>query len=243
VTNDNQQLIPVESRDLIRQSMEWCTSITEIRIGDEQEYVKACETTRKVQGLLRDIDEDRRKNVDPINATLKEIHAQYRPVVDALENLKTHLRISTSNYERDQERKRQEAQRAADEKAKKDRDDLARLAAKENKKAEKAEAAGNLTGAEDHRDQAKTFSQLATSVEAPPPPPPPPRIEGKTTRDKWEARVIDPRSFIKWCLTEDKLHFLDIDISALNKIAGATKGRDKIPGVLFENNPVPVYRR
>jgi hypothetical protein len=241
--SDNKQLIPVDSRELIVRSLNWCASITEIRINDEPEYIKACETTRQVKTLLRDIDDDLHKNTDPIAVTLDEIRNHYRPVVKALTNLKDNLLGSTSTYEKDQARKRLEAQRAADEKVKKDREDLQKLADKENKKAEKAEAAGDIEKAEDHRTQAITISQIAATAQASPPPPPPPKIEGKTNRDHWEGRVINPRAFIEYCLQNDELQYIKIDQSALNKLAVIVKDQKKIPGVVFENNPVQSYRR
>jgi hypothetical protein len=61
-----------------------------------------------------------------------------------------------------------------------------------------------------------------------------PKIQGISTRKLWRARVDNKNKFVNAALdNENLMAFISIDESRLNKIAQATKGEVKYPGVVF----------
>jgi len=112
-------------------------------------------------------------------------------------------------WKSEQDRIAREEARKAEEKARKDRERLAREAAK-------AEEAGRTERAETLRDRAEV-------VTAAPPPPAAPKVSGIAERKVWKFEVTDPSK------VPDE--YKTIDERKIGGVVRALKGDTSIPGV------------
>ena len=66
-----------------------------------------------------------------------------------------------------------------------------------------------------------------------------PKVAGISTRTAWNARIVDKQAFIKAGGSDQNLlGFITVDQNALNKLAQATKGQLKYPGIEFYSSQV-----
>jgi len=219
---DSKELIPIESQQLIAETLNFCKDIAEITINNAQEYVNASEFTKKVQDYLKKLDNDRKKLVNPYNNTVKEINNAYKEPQNALNNLKTRLRKAVSDYNMKLEEEKREKQRIADEAAEKERLRLLKESKKE--------------GQEDLKQVAETIKTPVVKVEETP------KVEGMHFRRYWTAEIMDKKAFVQWCLDNGELQYLHIDNYLLNKTAQATEGKIDFPGIKINFRKEPIYK-
>lgn len=213
-------LIPIQSQDLIRQKLDFCRGVEMITVTNDAEYQHASELTRQIRQHLKDLDENRKTLVGPLNEQVKEINAAFRDPTEALNNLQTQLTKAVAAYHGELERRRLEEQRRADEAARQERAAL--------------EARAKETG---QSELAKVAKEIRPSA-----PPPPPEPAGMHFRTYYSAHVMDLRAFVAWCLTTGNLQYLEPNLTKLNELARATQGQMKIDGVTIVAEKKPAFR-
>ncbi|MCA3230971.1 MAG: hypothetical protein INH06_01420, partial [Cupriavidus sp.] len=173
-----------------------------------------------------------------------------------LEQAESTLKGAMLTYDREQQRKAEEARREAERKAREERERIeaeAREAARKAKEeadliakeAEAAAAAGDNVKAEElairaentvaaGAAEAEAIAITAEMVVAAPVPiaTAAPKISGLSTRQNWKARCTDKMALIRFIAEHpEHQHLLDINQSALNQLAKAQKDAMKLPGV------------
>ncbi len=103
---------------------------------------KLIDTTRRV---LADLDDERRAKVDPLNAQVRDINDEYRPIRESVETLLTTVRSRLTKFTNDEERRR------------------AAEAAEQRRIAE--EAAAKARAAEEAERQAEIDSEFGSTVD------------------------------------------------------------------------------
>jgi hypothetical protein len=243
---DTKALIPKQSKALIDQTLDFCASVTEISINDDQEYQKACSLTHDVQDYLKRIDQERKSLLKAYQDPITMINDAFRQPQAALENLKIKLRQSIGDYTQLLERKRLEAQRKAEEAARKERERLATEARAKEEQAKKLAQKGETEKAQAETEKAQTLQQIAEKVEAPKVEPKVPEVKGVHTRDKYSGELVDKRAFLEYALNCEQssvmLDCVKIDMSQISKMIQSTKGKIVLPGITIKVEKIPVFR-
>ena len=153
----------------------------------------------------------------------KEICGKENQMLDPLKEAETTVKRKMLVYQQEEERKRQaeqaRLQAIADEKARRERDRLAKEAEKlktpELKEQRMAEAAA--------------IEAPIINIQ-----PAAPKIAGISTRKTWKAELTSKGEFIKAATTNPMLMaFIEVDMAKMNRIASATKGEVVYPGIRF----------
>jgi len=147
----------------------------------------AANQLREVATFAKFIDDDRKKRTRPLDAEKKAIMDEYRPAEADLANARSMLTAGILKFDTEERRKAEEAQRAADAAAEKERARLAKLA-------EKAEARGDAHKAQEFERRSEFVATQAPVAVAPP------KLDGVSSRKVWKFEVIDvgnlPRRYL-----------------------------------------------
>lgn len=226
-----------------------------VRTTDEFEAAGA--VLVEVARYLKRVDALTGPTIDAAKASLAAAQALRARLRDPAVTLKEALGRRMADYEQ----ALREAQRRADEDAKRERD---RLLAEEHARhvaaqaalraeadartlaaAERAEAAGNAELAEKIIDQRTIITPPEPRAVFVPRPPetPLPRASGVSFRDNWTAVVENLGELIQAVATgAQPEHVLQPNQSVLNSMARALREGLKIPGVVARNQRVPSTR-
>ena len=188
-----------------------------LQITTADEFQEAAVALREVASRRRDIDDERKRLVRPLDETRQRIQDLFRPALDGLARAEQLLKGSISRWNAEQDRLRRIAEAAAAEAARKESDRLAALAQRAAA-AGKFEKAAALEGAAD----SVPIAEVAE----------PPKARGISTRESWKANVVDKGALVQ-AVADGKvpLDILDVNMSFLNQMARAMKGDLKWPGV------------
>lgn len=178
-------------------------------VRDADEYRVAGDELQRVKGAQRRLDELRKSMTRPLDAAKKAIMDFFRGPEDKLARAENGIKRAMIGFQQEQERKRAEEQRRADEAARKERE---RLAAQ----ARAAEASGKV-------EKAAQLEQRAAGVVAPVISRNPPKVTGVQTREIWRFEVTDPDLVPR--------EYMSVDESKIRRVVGALKGDAKIAGV------------
>jgi hypothetical protein len=242
MTNQSKELIPIQSKELVKEAHEFCNSITKIVIITEDEYVNNCELTKKVTEYSKKIEKERKTILQPLNDTVKAINNYFKVGQNPLSNLRDKLRKSLSVYTAEQERKRLEAQRKANAEAEKERLRLAAQAKRDNEKALKAAKEGKAKKAEAFQERSAIRQNMAEKVVAVEIPKEVPKVEGISYRTDWSAKVVDRKKFFEYCIQHNKFEYLEINTYLLNKHAKEFKNTIELPGIEFCSTKTQITR-
>ncbi|MBA7470152.1 hypothetical protein ES707_05430 [subsurface metagenome] len=242
MTNDSKELIPIQSKELVKEALDFCQSIAEIVIMTEDEYVNNCEVTKKVTNYSKDIDKKRKELLEPLKKQKAIINDYFNGVLNPIENLREKLRNSLTDYTEKQKQKRLEVKRRADAEAEKERQRLAAQAKRDKEKARKAAEEGKTKKAEAFQERSAVRQEMAEKVKPVEIPKEVPKVAGISYRTDWSAKVVDIEKFIAYCLQYKKFEYLEINMSLLNKHATDFKDTIKLPGIEFCSTQVQVTR-
>lgn len=225
-----------------RQLVEAARSFEVVTASD---FARAAETLRTIKTRSKEVDEQRKALVRPLDEARKRIQAFFAVPLGFLEEAEKTLKSKMLGYEQAEERRRLEAQRAAEAAARAERERLAREAAEaerkarekaeaERKAAEEAAAAGRAEeaaklAARAARTEAKGEERAAAlaaqadhvvtevvHVERP-------RAAGLASVTRWTFEVIDEAAIPR--------AYLAVDEEKLRRVVEAMKGDTDIPGV------------
>jgi hypothetical protein len=198
-----------------------------VRIIDQDTYESACSL------LLDQIKPFRKRWAEywesPKTAAYqayKAILGKYQEGDEPLARAEAQVKAEISRFDTEQERRRQQLQREAEE------------AARQKEEQDRLQAA---TVAEDLGASAEEVEAIANSVMpvvAEPIPMTYQRASGVSTRDAWSARVVDLK---KLCAGVAKgtvpISYVEANMTALNARARADRTTMAVPGVIAVNNP------
>lgn len=244
------------SQELIRQA-DSVNLPADFIISSNDEYANAADKLKLVKGLAKDWEDQRKALKAPILEAGKRIDDLFRPAKERLDAIETTIKRAVISYDAEQERLRKIEEDRLREIARKEREKLeaearkaeeaARAKAEElARQAEAARLAGQQAQAaklaakaeaiiEKAADKADGLAMRAASIPIPMVEREKPSVTGLKLRTIWRARIIDvglvPREY------------MIVDQSALDKIAQATKGEIKIPGVSFYGETVAASGR
>ncbi|MDD5220749.1 MAG: hypothetical protein PHV11_09300 [Candidatus Bipolaricaulis sp.] len=180
--------------------------------------------------FLKKIKEAQKKVTDYFSPMKSKAHEAWKQICNNEGELLTPLKSAEDttkrkllNWKMEDDRKREEERRRlqaeADEKARIERERLEKQAEKlktPELKEQRLEQAQNIIA---------PVIEVQTAV---------PKVEGISVRKIWKAELTDKAAFIKATANDPNLMALiTVDMSALNRIASATKGGVTYPGVRF----------
>ncbi len=218
--------LTVEQPDeaLFKQSEYLLALAQDYKITSSEMAINGSEDLKAIKALAKQLNSKRLAATGPINKALKEINSWFKPARDWLSDAEMLMKTKLLEYQREQDRIAREAQRKADEEARKERVRLEKAAAL-------AAQAGMFYRAEDLKEEIEV-QEIATQ-NAPVIQSAAPRLEGVHTRVTWKAEVTDKTAFIKFIVEQrpDLMGVIEIDQSKLNGYARLLKEEFDMPGV------------
>ena len=206
----NEQIVVLEkeTKDITAQA-------TDIAISNQAQYEGANTFLRAVKELQKRIKGAFDPIVESAYRTWKEAGNKRKEFLDPALKAEGVVKGKMIIYADEQEQIRREKQRKIDARARIDAENKRKeLAAR----SEKWAAKGNDAKAEELQEQAEDV-QVETQVVAPTIE----KAEGVSFKENWTAIVVDE--------TKVPREYMQVNTMALNRIAKATKGSIKIPGV------------
>lgn len=193
----------------------------------------------------RKLEETRKTITKPMDEAKKAVMDLFRPAVEMIERAERMVRTKVAEYS-ESERKRVAAERAESERIAREEREQKEHAAREAEKAERdAIKSGDSDAAIAAREAAEQARNEADAAAFAPPPPVvmEAKADGLSIRRKWKARVTDSATFLLYVAEHPDLqHLFEVDMTALNQLAVATKGAMEIPGVHFYEETISAVR-
>lgn len=197
-------------------------------ISTPQDREAGSSARRAIREREKEIEDERKALVGPLNDTVKRINDLFRTPLDALRKADDHQKVLAGHYDQEQERLRLEEQRRlqviADETARKERERLEKEAAK-LKTPELREA---------RLERAAAVIAPVVTVSGPEKP------KGESSRKLWRAHLTDKAALIRAASNGNQLAAtcLTFDQVAANRFATATKGAVPCPGIEWKSETV-----
>lgn len=179
------------------------------QVTTTEQYVAAGAELTRIAAAQKRIETVRMAITRPMDAAKKAVLDFFRDPEAKLETAKNTIKRAMISFDDAQRRIREEEQRQADERARKERE---RIEAQARKAAESGKV-----------EKADALEQRAAAVVAPIIHREPPRVAGINYRDVWKFEVEDP--------TKVPREFLMVDESKIRKLVQAMKGDTHIAGV------------
>lgn len=215
--------IPPPDSEMLANIREFARRAGSLVVSDLASREGAATQLREVATFAKFIDDDRKKRTRPLDAEKKAIMDEYRPAEADLANARSMLTAGILKFDTEERRKAEEAQRAADAAAEKERARLAKLA-------EKAEARGDAHKAQEFERRSEfVATQAPVAV-------PPPKLDGVSTRKVWRYEIVDAKHIPS--------RYLIVDTKALDA-AVRSLGADAanmIPGIRVWAEETAVVR-
>lgn len=184
----------------------------------QEHYEGANGVLKTVKGKYRELDSIRKTITKPLDEAKRAVMDLFRNPLETLSKAESIIKRAMITYSDEQDRIRREEQRKLEAKARAEEE---RKRKDIEERAKKWAAKGNEAKAEELLDQAEDVHVeapvIAPSIEKP---------KGVSYREQWSAIVTDEAQVPR--------EYLTVNIQALNKVAQATKGALKIPGVEFK---------
>lgn len=221
-----------------------------------EDYEVAAAELQAIKGKSREIDEQRKQLVKPIDLARRAVQDFFTPPLDWLSKAEAVLKSKLVAYQNEQDRLRREDQRKAEEAARKERERLAELAreaeraarekaADERRRAEEAAAAGRAAEAAKlaaraaatetkAAEKAAALDERAAAVVAPIIQREAPKVAGLQMRETWLFEVVDP--------SKVPAEYKIVDESRIGKVVRALKGDTQIAGVRVWMEKAPASR-
>ena len=207
---DNKQLQQETNLAIIKAS--------ELAITDNKSFELAGAMLAELKTYAKRVEEHWAEPKKSAHKAWKDICAKEKAVLDPLSKAEKTIKDKMGQYQREQEAKEKAIR---EEIERKQREESERLM----KEAEEKEAAGDILGADLAMAQAEmveTSSPVAVIQKA--------AASGVSSRKVWKARITDESQVP---IEVAGIVIRPVDLSALNTLAKATKGKAKIAGVEF----------
>lgn len=204
--------------ELLKQAEDMLALAGSYAITCREMRVAAAEDLKRVKGLQRAIEEQRKEITGPINLGLKRVNDLFRKPAQWLDEAEAALKSICRRWDDEQDRIQRAAEAEAARKADEERRRLADVA--------KAEAAkGNAETAHAIAQAAQMVAPIPVAVSAP-------KIEGESTREIWRAEVVDLVALCR-AIGEGKAapEMILPNQTVLNGMARSLKGSLSVAGV------------
>lgn len=226
------ELVKIKTDQLKTEISPVLLKANEIRVTNGEDYQFASDflkTIKEAQGKVKSFFEPMKKKA---HATWKAICNQENETLTPLVNAEKTIKNKMLDYRREEERRRLEEQRRLQAEAE------ARAAKERERLRKQAEKLKTPELREQRFQEAEEIEAPVVIVN-----PEIPKIEGQSIRKVWKARVISKKDFIKAAAeSENLLGLVEINESALNKMAQALKGEIEIPGIEFYQEEILSMR-
>lgn len=186
------------------------TRVASFEVASAESYESGAELLKTIKSLSKQVDDQRKKITQPLDQAKKQVMDLFRPFTDSLGSAESSLKRRMIAWKSEQDRIAREAERKAEEKARRERERLEAEAAK-------AEEKGRSGRADILRDRA------ASTVAAPVIRSEAPKVTGIATRKVWRFRIVDAAK------VPDQ--YKVIDEKKIGGVVRALKGDTSIPGV------------
>lgn len=188
-----------------------------IKTGDA--FEAAALDLQSIKTAQKALEEKRKKVTVPLNAVVKAVNELFGAPAAALEKAEKVIKTAMTSYQLLEEKKRRDAQAAAEEAARKERE---RLEAQAIKAADK----GQVEKAAALQATAAAIPQTVEIASAAP------KVSGIAMRGTWKATVKDKAAFVKFVAENPMwMNLLDVNEQALNGLARSQKSALQLPGV------------
>lgn len=218
----------------------------DFKVTTTAEYSTAGEQLKQIKALATKLNDERLEMTRPLDTTKKLIMDRFREPLAFLEDAERQIKRAIGDYDAEQRRLRQEAEKAAAEAARKERERMQAEAAKaeqaarekrekEEAKARELEAKGRAAEAEAKRQAAaeaeaqRLREAEATRAAAESIPAAPvvhieqPKLAGVSSRQVWKFEIADADQIPRQYLVPDE--------KAIGAVVRALGERANIPGV------------
>lgn len=219
---------------LAEQALSWPERARSMKIVDAETYELMADELKAIKGLRAQIEDTFGPIVTKALAAHREAVAQRKKYDEPLNLAEQTFKQEISRYTTEQTRIRREAE----DKARKEAEELALL--EREIEIETAEAEGATVA------EVKALVERPVQVTAPPPvlPRATPKVSGISTRDMWAAEVTDLAALVKFVAAHPAyLALLTPNMTAINQQARSLKQAMQIPGVRVFNTPTVSARR
>ena len=228
-----------------------------VAIETNPQYENAVALRNAIKKTAKDFEDERDSLVRPKNEEVKKINTWFKRPAERLAELDSQIKKLIMAYQTMIEQRRIEAQKAADELARKEREKIEAAAKAQREREEAArraeeEANARAAAAENEKDRARALAEaqkakekaeaasakaamketIAETVVAVKIEPEISKLKGASKFVTYSATVGDKLSAIKYCIESGKLHLVELDIKTLNKMVVAEKENFSFPGVL-----------
>lgn len=210
--------IPSEAKALMQDAEKTLQLVRDYQIQTAADYEGAAEQLKAIKSKAKSLDEQRKAITKPLDDAKQQVMNLFRPPLQFLADAESLIKRGMADFQREQERLRLEAQRKAEEQARKEQERLARRA---KQAAEKGQA-----------DKAEQLAMQAQMVQAPVVAFEKPKAAGVSVRKNWKADVVDFDALVKAVAAgKAPARLLMVNTTELNKIAKALQADTDIPGV------------
>ena len=240
---------------LLRTASSVMAVVEAIEITDDETLVVANDELGAVKRKIKDLEERQKQILSPLAEVEKRIRDLFRQPLLVLREADGKVKLRIGNYMDEQERRRREAQRQAEEAARRERERLEQEAARvraeaeaqARKLAEEAQAAaqaGDAAKAAELAVQAQQTADqgviesaqaaVAAAVVSAPVVAATTKVAGTTIRRIWKGRCVDkPRLVAFIAANPGYLSLLDVNDSQVNALAKAMEDRlgTAVPGL------------
>jgi len=216
------------AQELVKRAKSYELEVNKVTIEDNTQRSNAVELGKKLNGLKKDLDNERLNQTRPIEAAADEIRDYYKPITGTCETMVKTLKDAILKFDQEERRKADEAARIArlkaEEEARKERERLAKLA-------EKQIDSGKVEKAEETIAKMENVAPVVTPIIMP-------QIQkqkGESTRKNWKFEIIDEKQIPR--------EYLLVDETKIRKVVQALKGDTNIPGVRVYSEKSMSFRR
>lgn len=239
--SEENSIIPLENFNRIKSALEFCDSLTEIKINTQEQYDNAVNICKQIKASSNSLESDRKELVKPFNDKVKSINDEYRNVTLKLDNAERVLKNGMAAFYREQERIRIEEQRKLEAEAEAKRRLAEERAAAELRKAEAYRDQGREEMAAKAEARAETAAAISTTIMAPIVDNAA-KVSGVSYSVTYKAVIENSKSAVVACVNNAILeNYVTIDIKGLERLCKAQKGRLQIDGIRFvEDRQVSV---
>jgi len=197
-----------------------------IVILNQSQYESANDVMKVVKTKYKELDTKRKEITKPLDQAKNAVMDLFRQPLELLKQAEATIKKLMIDYADEQDRLRREEQRKLEAKARAEED---RKRKELEERAKKWAAKGKEGKAEELLEQAEEVEVVAPVVA-----PKVEKIKGVSFKENWSAIVVDE--------TKVPREYLQVNTMALNRIAKATKGSIKIPGVEFKMDKILASR-
>jgi hypothetical protein len=230
---ESTSIIPVENQERIKKALEFCESLTQIKINSQEQYDNAVAICKQIIAGLNSLENDRKALTGPLDKKMKSINAEYKIVTSKFGNAERVIRNGMETFFQEKERIRLEEQRKLEAEAEAKRKAAEEKAAAEQRKADAYREQGREDLAAKAEARAETAETIAATVTAP-------IVEntakgsGVSYRTVWEAVIEDQNAAILFCANNSILSsYVTLDINGLIRLCAAQKGNLQVSGIRF----------